>query len=74
MYGMSMQAVGGLEPGQEARRRQAETQGAQVMAVLTANRRNSLPKASFGLPKQRKFPMPDKVHAVAAKGSEPLRA
>ena len=29
--------------------------------------RNALPKTSFGLLKQRKFPMPNKAHAANAK-------
>lgn len=38
------------------------------MATLRAKRRRKLPKKSFGLPGQRKFPMHDKAHARAAKG------
>jgi hypothetical protein len=38
------------------------------MAKLTAAKRNALPAAAFGEPKQRKYPMPDKGHAEAAKG------
>ena len=38
------------------------------MAVLKAARRNKLKASTFGLPKQRKYPMPDKSHAVRAKG------
>jgi hypothetical protein len=37
------------------------------MAVLTAAVRNKLKTAVFGLPKQRKYPMPDFDHAVDAK-------
>jgi len=37
------------------------------MAKLTAKKRNSLAKSTFGLPEQRKYPMPDKVHARVAK-------
>lgn len=37
------------------------------MAKLTTARRNSLPKAAFGLPGSRRFPMPNKAHAVNAK-------
>ena len=37
------------------------------MADLTSKRRNSLPKSSFGLPGERKYPMPDKSHAANAK-------
>jgi hypothetical protein len=37
------------------------------MAKLTTKKRNSLKASTFGLPKQRKFPMPDKSHARNAK-------
>ena len=37
------------------------------MAKLTAKVRNKLPKSDFGLPGEKKYPMPDKSHAVAAK-------
>ena len=37
------------------------------MAVLKAAKRNKLPKSEFGLPKSRKYPMPDKNHAANAK-------
>ena len=37
------------------------------MAILKAKTRNALPKASFGLPKQRKYPMNDQAHAANAK-------
>ena len=37
------------------------------MAVLKAARRNALPKSSFGMPGERKFPMPDASHAQNAK-------
>ena len=37
------------------------------MAVLKAARRNKLKASTFGLPKQRKYPMPDKSHAANAK-------
>lgn len=37
------------------------------MADLTTKRRNSLSSSTFGLPKQRKYPMPDKSHAANAK-------
>lgn len=37
------------------------------MAKLTSKRRNSLPKSSFGLPGERKYPMPDASHAANAK-------
>jgi len=38
------------------------------MAVLTAARRNKLKSSTFGLPRQRKYPMPDRSHAAKAKG------
>jgi hypothetical protein len=37
------------------------------MAKLTARRRNKLKKSTFGLPSQRKYPMPDRRHAANAK-------
>lgn len=37
------------------------------MAKLTANKRNKLPKSEFGLPGEKKYPMPDKAHAANAK-------
>jgi hypothetical protein len=37
------------------------------MAELTAKKRNSEPKSDFGLPEERKYPMPDKAHARNAK-------
>lgn len=37
------------------------------MANLTSKRRNSLPKSDFGMPGERKYPMPDKSHAANAK-------
>lgn len=37
------------------------------MAKLTAKKRSALPKNDFGLPGQKKYPMPDKAHAVNAK-------
>ena len=37
------------------------------MAVLTTKKRNSLKASTFGEPKSRKYPMPDKAHAVNAK-------
>ncbi len=38
------------------------------MAKLNAAKRNALPKSDFGLPKERKYPMPDAEHAADAKG------
>jgi hypothetical protein len=37
------------------------------MAELTSEHRNNLSDAVFGLPKERKYPMPDKAHAANAK-------
>lgn len=37
------------------------------MAVLTTKSRNALPTSTFGLPGQRKYPMPDRSHAANAK-------
>lgn len=37
------------------------------MATLTTSKRNKEPKSEFGLPEERKYPMPDKSHARNAK-------
>ena len=37
------------------------------MAELTEKKRDSLKKSQFGLPEERKYPMPDKSHARNAK-------
>ncbi|HYM32316.1 MAG TPA: hypothetical protein VEU47_13505 [Candidatus Cybelea sp.] len=37
------------------------------MADLTAAARRAIPASQYGLPEQRKYPMPDKVHARVAK-------
>ena len=37
------------------------------MAVLKAAKRNKLKDSTFGLPGERKYPMPDKNHAANAK-------
>jgi len=37
------------------------------MAELSTKKRNSEPKSDFGLPEERKYPMPDKSHARNAK-------
>lgn len=37
------------------------------MAKLKAKARNKLPKSDFGMPGERKYPMPDKSHAANAK-------
>jgi hypothetical protein len=38
-----------------------------TMAELTTKKRNAEPKSDFGLPDERKYPMPDKSHAANAK-------
>lgn len=37
------------------------------MAKLTTKKRNKIPKSEFGMPGEKKYPMPDKSHAVNAK-------
>lgn len=37
------------------------------MSKLTAKERNKIPKKEFGLPGERKYPMPNKSHARNAK-------
>ena len=37
------------------------------MAQLSEKKRDSLPTSQFGLPEERKYPMPDKSHARNAK-------
>lgn len=37
------------------------------MSKLTSKSRNKLPKSEFGLPGEKKYPMPDKNHARNAK-------
>ncbi len=37
------------------------------MSNLTSKSRNKLPKSDFGLPGEKKYPMPDKAHAANAK-------
>lgn len=37
------------------------------MAKLTAKKRNKIPKSEFGIPGERKYPMPDRSHAANAK-------
>ena len=37
------------------------------MATLSTRKRDALPKATFGLPDERKYPMPDESHARNAK-------
>jgi len=44
------------------------------MAKLSESRRDSLKSSTFGLPDERKYPMPDKSHArnAKARASQPL--
>lgn len=37
------------------------------MSELSTKRRNSLPDSEFGMPDERKYPMPDRSHAANAK-------
>lgn len=37
------------------------------MAVLTTKARKKIPKKEFGLPGEKKYPMPDRAHAQNAK-------
>ncbi len=37
------------------------------MAKLSEKKRDKLPSSAFGLPEERKYPMPDKSHARNAK-------
>ena len=37
------------------------------MAELTEKKRDSLKESQFGLPDEKKYPMPDKAHAANAK-------
>lgn len=37
------------------------------MAKLSASKRKKIPKSEFGLPSEKKYPMPDKAHAANAK-------
>ena len=38
-----------------------------MMAKLSAKSRDKLPKSDFGLPGEKKYPMPNKEHAINAK-------
>jgi hypothetical protein len=38
-----------------------------MMAKLSTKQRNKIPKSEFGMPGERKYPMPDKAHARNAK-------
>ncbi len=37
------------------------------MSELTSRKRDRLPDSTFGLPEERKYPMPDTSHAANAK-------
>lgn len=37
------------------------------MSKLTSKKRAKLPKSDFGMPGERKYPMPDRSHAANAK-------
>jgi len=37
------------------------------MATLSAKARKAIPKKEFGLPGEKKYPMPDRAHAANAK-------
>ena len=37
------------------------------MAKLSTSKKNAEPKGEFGLPEERKYPMPDAAHAKNAK-------
>jgi hypothetical protein len=37
------------------------------MAKLTTKQRKKIPKSEYGLPGEKKYPMPDKSHATNAK-------
>ena len=38
-----------------------------IMAKLTARQRKKIPSSDFGLPKERKYPIQDRSHAINAK-------
>ena len=38
-----------------------------LMAELTTKARNKIPKKEFGLPGEKKYPMPNRAHAANAK-------
>jgi hypothetical protein len=44
-----------------------ERRGDQPMAKLSEKKRDSLKSSQFGLPDERKYPMPDESHARNAK-------
>jgi hypothetical protein len=44
------------------------------MAKLSSGKRDSLPESTFGLPEERKYPMPDDAHARDAKARASAQA
>lgn len=49
-----------------AKKYNPNTKGTE-MAKLTYKEKKSFPKSVYGLPSEKKYPMPDKAHAVNAK-------
>jgi hypothetical protein len=49
------------------RPKRGRNQEVAIMAELTEKKRNSLKSSTYGLPEERKYPMPDKSHARNAK-------
>ena len=43
------------------------------MATLTEKQRDKMAKSDFGLPEERKYPMPDKSHAGTRRRAPPSR-
>ncbi len=41
--------------------------GDKIMSKLDTKERKAIPKSEFGLPGSRKYPMPDRAHAINAK-------
>ena len=39
------------------------------MATLSTRKRDKLPASKFGLPEERKYPMPDESHAAQRQGA-----
>jgi hypothetical protein len=49
------------------RPKHGRNQEVAIMAELTEKKRDSLKSSQYGLPEERKYPMPDKSHARNAK-------
>jgi hypothetical protein len=49
------------------RPKHGRNQEVAIMAELTEKKRDSLKSSTYGLPEERKYPMPDKSHARNAK-------